>query len=97
MNEYDIGDSVRTSTEFKVASVLTDPTVITLKVKTPTGTISTYIYNSGDGVIIRDSAGVYRADIVVTAAGTWTYKWIGTGAAAAVEERQFRARTPAIP
>lgn len=67
---------------FSVASVLTDPTTVTLAVTTPTGTTTTYTYSLAE--ITRDSTGVYHKDIACSEAGTWSYVWTGTGAASDV-------------
>lgn len=81
---YDVGDIVRISAAFTVGGAATDPTTITLKVKTPAGVIATYTYAAAQ--ITRDSAGNYHKDITIDAAGDWWFRWESTGTAQAAEE-----------
>lgn len=86
---YDIADSVRVTAEFRNNSgVLTDPTTVTLKVKTPEGTITTYVYNSGSE-IVKSATGIYYSDIDITRVGTHHYRWVGTGTIKAAGESRF--------
>lgn len=87
---YDIGDSVRTTATFKVGGVLTDPTTITLKYKNPAGTTVTKTYALSD--VVKDSTGVYHFDFTTDTAGTWFYRWEGTGAAKGAAEVQIQVR-----
>jgi hypothetical protein len=87
---YDKGDTVRLKAEFKVSSVLTDPTAVTLKVKDAAGTTSTYTYALAE--ITKSSVGVYYKDIAITDDGIWYYRFEGTGAVTAAGESQFEVR-----
>lgn len=80
-----------------MGSTLTDPTTLTLKVKEPDGNILTYTFGSGDGVIVQESTGKFHADLICTESGTYTYRWQGSGVAAAAEEVQFRVRKSNFP
>lgn len=88
--EYDVGDSVRTTAYFKVSGVLSDPSEVTLRYKTPSGT--TAYYTTPDNRIVKDATGTYRADILLNASGDWFYRWEGTGAVTAARERRLRVR-----
>lgn len=68
---------------FKVATVPTDPTTISLTITDPTGTATTYTYAASQ--ITRSSAGVYTKDIACATAGDWQYVWTGTGTASDVQ------------
>ena len=70
------------SNTFSVSDVATDPTTVTLVVTDPTGTATTYQYALAE--ITKSGTGVYTKDVACTAAGTWQYVWIGTGAASDV-------------
>ncbi len=85
---YQPGDLVRLSTTFTVDGTPTDPTTVTLTVQEPDGTKSDYVYLTHPEVV-RDSAGVYRADITVDQAGLWAWSWKGTGTAAGVDDGAF--------
>jgi len=84
MSSYINGDTVRLSATFTVDGAATDPTTVTLRVKAPSGTVTSYTYAATE--ITRVSTGVYRKDVLFDAAGTWYVRWEGTGAAAGVEE-----------
>jgi hypothetical protein len=84
INSYHKGQKVRLSATFTVLGVNTDPTSITLKVKDPAGTSTTYTYALGQ--VERSAAGVYYMDIMINASGAWHYNFIGTGAVAAADE-----------
>lgn len=89
MATYDLGDLVRCSAVFKnAAGTNTDPTTVTAKVKTPTGVTTTYVYGT-DVALVRDSAGNYHVDITTTEAGTWSYRFVGTGAVVQADETVF--------
>jgi len=91
INTYDKSDSVRVQATFSVDSVNTDPSTITLKVKNPAGTTSTYTY--AGGTITRSAAGIYYKDITIDDDGMWYYRFEGTGAVVAASEHSFKVRT----
>lgn len=93
-NQYDVGDVVVLTCTFTVEGVETDPATVTLKVKPPTGSVLTYTY--ADTEIERVAEGRYRRNVSVTVAGTWNYRWIGTGDAAGAEEGSFFVRRSAV-
>lgn len=68
---------------FKVGITPTDPTTISLTITTPAQVSTTYTYAASQ--ITKSSTGVYTKDIACSEAGTWTFEWVGTGAAADVE------------
>jgi len=88
------GATVRLSATFKVSGTLTDPTTVTLKTLNPSGTTATYTL--GDSEITKDSTGTYHKDVEASVVGTWVYRWIGTGAAAGVDEAAFIVTASAI-
>lgn len=95
MNFYDIGDAIRLSATFTVGGVATDPTTLTLRIKAPGGTETTYTYGT-DAALVKDSVGVYHLDYLPPVAGGYTYRWAGTGAAQAASETPFSVRLSAF-
>jgi len=96
-NTYDIGDLVTMSAVFKAGAVETNPTTITHKIKIPAGTITTTLYPASP--LIKDADGNYHVDFPITsttAAGTYYYTFIGTGACQVVEEASFEVRPSAF-
>lgn len=84
---YNIGDLIRVQATFKdIGGTVVDPTNITLKVKVPAGTVSTFYY---PGTVTRVSTGVYYYDFPITASGTHYYNWAGTGAYTVADESSF--------
>jgi hypothetical protein len=85
---YDIGDAIRCSVEFKANSVLTDPSVVTFKLKNPAGTETTYVYGT-DAQLVRDSTGAYHVDVDISSAGIYYYRFVGSGTLKAASESKF--------
>jgi hypothetical protein len=93
-NEYYIGQTVRITATFKVGGVETDPTTVTLKVKSPSGVTTPYTYSLAE--LERVSAGVYYKDVALSETGRWSYGWVGTGAVAAAVEQTMICKTPKV-
>ncbi len=90
MNSYWSGTAINLTAPFTVADVATDPTTVTLKVKSPAGTVTTYTYAAGE--ITKDSTGNYSKTITPTVSGAWYYWWAGTGACIATAQGGFYVR-----
>lgn len=91
MADLNPGDVVRVSTSpgFKnSAGALADPTAVSVRWRAPDGTETTWVYLT-DGQVVKDSTGLYHADIPTTLAGRHYFRWKGTGAVAAAEESYF--------
>lgn len=89
-NSYDVGDRVRVRGIFQsLAGVDTDPDTIVCKYQDPSGAETTVTYPTS---IVKSSTGRYYLDIDITAAGTWYYRWVGTGAVVAAGEQSFVVR-----
>lgn len=89
-NIYDVGDSVRLAVSFTKKNVLTDPSTVTVKVQDESGAESDYTYALAE--VTKDGTGQYHKDIYPDKAGTWYYRWEGTGPATAAEEKSFILR-----
>ena len=75
---FQVGDELTLQSTFvSLDGVNADPTTITLKVRDPGGTITTYTYAGSD--VTRYATGVYRYRLSMTFAGRWLYKWLGAG------------------
>ena len=74
-----------------------DPATVTIKVRSPAGLESSYVYGTDDE-IGRSSAGNYYADITPTEGGRWFYRWIttGTGTTIANEGDFIAQRSPFV-
>jgi len=102
-NTYDIGDLVTVECTFLVeavpddplSAVPADPATVTLRTRSPGGTITSYTYVIHP-IILRDAEGTYHADLSPIESGTWYYRWEGTGPAQSAEERRFRVRQSKI-
>lgn len=81
MKTYYPGDSIQVKGEFRNAltGALADPSTVALTVKAP-HTVA------HDLATVRESLGVYTADVVLTESGTWIFRWSGKGNIAAVTE-----------
>lgn len=80
-SEWIVGQSARITVAITdAAEIAVDPGALRLKVKPPTGAaLRTYDYGAS-AEIVKDADGQYHADIVLDAAGTWSWRWEGTAA-----------------
>jgi len=88
--EFDINDAPHFRCNFQVSSVDTDPTTVSLLVRKPDGTTTTYTY--AGGTITKDSTGDFSKQITLDARGIWYYAWTGTGACIAAAEGTVTVR-----
>lgn len=62
-----------------VPGTLTDPTTVTLVVTKPDLTVAG-TYTFAGGTVAKFATGIFdKSDLAVDVAGTWSYKWTGTG------------------
>lgn len=89
MNTYDIADLVTVTVAFtQEDGTFVDPATVICRVRVPDGTVHVYTYLT-DTELIRDSLGHFHVDINATAAGAYYYRWEGTGAQAAGEQKFY--------
>jgi hypothetical protein len=81
-----VGDTVTLSNTFSVGGTPTSPTATTLVVTKPDGSLLSY--STADSTLTV-TTGVVSKDVIADQAGTWSYKWTGTGAAADIEDGSF--------
>jgi len=87
MISFDVGDTVRLRARFTDESGNpVDPSSVSLRVRRPNGETIT-------PAVTRESAGNYRADVVVDMPGVWHYRWEASGGA---EEGAFFVRQSAF-
>jgi len=73
-----------------------DPTTVTLKIYSPDGDTTTYVYGT-NAELERDDTGDYFCDYVPDVAGRWNYRWESTGDGTAVAvEGQFVVQASAF-
>lgn len=60
-----------------------DPTTVTFKLYSPSGTTTTYVYGT-DAELVRLNTGDYYADVVPDESGRWFYRWSSTGTGTAI-------------
>ncbi len=92
MNSYHVGDKVRCTGTFETAAGTdTDPSAVYCRVKTPSGTTTTYTYGV-DAALVKSATGIYYVDVSITEAGTWHYRFYSTGTGQAAGEESFVAK-----
>lgn len=96
MNTYDLGDLVTVRAVFKDPTedpeVVQDPDTVSLSVTTPSGIVTTYVYNTDDEVV-KDDTGMYSSEIDCEEAGFWHYRWWSSGVGQAAQEARFEVRS----
>lgn len=92
---FDVDTQLRATAVFSIDKVLTDPTAVTFFLKNPGGTIADYVYGT-DAEVTKQSTGIYRFRITLTAAlggaGQWYCRVEGTGTAVGAFEKPFTVR-----
>lgn len=89
LNEYYLGATIRLQGAFSdLTSTPADPTGVSLLIKAPDGTITTLVYLT-DSSLVRDDVGIYHVDFTANQDGCYCYRWEGSGAVSAVDERKF--------
>lgn len=90
IDKFILGQSVTVSAAFThpVTDAPLDPTTLTLVVESPSGVETTYVYGV-DLIIVRDSEGLFHADLLPGEQGKWVYRFVGTGSAAGANEGEF--------
>lgn len=92
---YFVGDQAQASVVFQSSNqVLVDPTNVSLIVKDPGGVITTYNYPSS--AVSKVGVGQYVGIFSLTLAGTYTYRWVGSGSNPSVAESTLLVQTPAF-
>lgn len=86
MGRYVKGEEVRLSGSFTVGAVLTDPGVVTLKVRDPEGTQTT-------PTVTRAGTGLYYADVTPALEGLYHYRFEGTSPAKGAAEGKLEVRS----
>lgn len=96
MTVYDVGDNIRSSVTFTdFNGAVADPTTVTFKYATPSGAVTTIVYPAAGTT--RDSLGVFHADVTISAAGSWWFRWNGTGAVVAATEEPVFVQVSVFP
>ena len=74
-----VGASLRIHANFVNADskIVVDPDTLTLAVTPPFTAATTYTYGVG-AVIVKNSAGIYQADIALSSPGQWRLQWLAT-------------------
>lgn len=75
------------------AELPADPGSLRLKVKMPSGAVTSYTLGAG---VIQDGAGQYHADVALSASGAWLYRWEADSPNAGAVEGQITVRKSAL-
>jgi hypothetical protein len=76
---FDYGETVRARNTYRDpdTGVLTDPSSVTVVVRTPAGVETTYTFGVSSQ-LTKVSSGIYQLLIPLTLTGTYKWKWTGT-------------------
>ena len=88
VSRYDIGDLARAVASFVGTDGVTpaNPSQVHFLLMNPLGTVSTYVYGAAGASILLVGTAAYARDFTITTAGSWFYRWEGTGAVQAADE-----------
>lgn len=79
-NTYGLNAIPQVSAVVTINATLTNPTDISLHLRSPDGTDATFTYLTAG--ITKDSVGRFHRDIVADQVGVWHYQWETSGTAA---------------
>jgi hypothetical protein len=81
MNEYEIGETVRSAAEIKnISQEYTDPGTLVFTVKDPSGNETSYTYGA-DSEVVKTDVGRYYVEVIPDEAGQWYYSFQSTSPA----------------
>lgn len=89
------GQLIRLFASFSLDGALTDPTTVTVKYKTPTGTSTTLVYPT-DFAVVKDGVGNYHLDLNLNAGGTWYFRWEATGTIIGAAQETFTVAAASV-
>jgi hypothetical protein len=89
---YQRGDLVELRIETKnKADALTDPTTLTLRLKSPAGAESAKTWSGGQ--VSKEATGIFFTNVLLSEGGTWTYRWEATGTVELAEDGELEAES----
>lgn len=91
---YTKGELVRCSGFFSQDGTPVTPTTVTVKIKSPAGTISTYTYPA---TVSIDDQGKYYVNVDANITGRWWYRFESTGTGQAAKEAAFDVKAGEFP
>ena len=92
INSYDQGTVVRMEGAFEDSDCTPiDPDYVQLSYERPDLVVTVLVYGI-DPQVIRASVGNYYADIFVSQAGTWRFRFLGEGGIGAANDEIFNVR-----
>lgn len=80
-----VGETIRLQWDLRDLMGAPTNATVTLTITAPDGTVST-------PAVANPGVGTYTADVPLTAAGTWRYRWAATGTVATADEGQVEVR-----
>lgn len=86
-----VGSRIAAESTFRISGVPTDPTIVTVYVRSPNGVLTTAVYPTTD--LTQESVGTYRYEFSADLAGSWAVRFEGTGSVEAAGE-QFITVSP---
>jgi hypothetical protein len=88
IEQYDIGDFVHTVASFVGTDGVTPatPSTVMFLLMNPSGIVATYQFGVAGASILQVGSAAYARDFTLTQAGSWFYRWEGTGMVQAADE-----------
>jgi hypothetical protein len=89
---YSSGNDIVLSVAFidEATGAYIDPSDVRLKITTPAGVVTTYVY--GTDPVVKTATGKYTYTVLANVAGTWYYRWEAFGAWNAAKQDIFNIR-----
>jgi hypothetical protein len=83
-NNYYPGQRVLIEMTFRLLGIPTDPTIVQMQTRSPSGTLVTLTYPAVE--LTRRDIGLFEAAVLVDEPGQWNFRGIGVGVIDSVQE-----------
>lgn len=90
--DYFVGQKPRFNGDFRLGSVLTDPSVVKFIFHRPGDAAPTVWTYGVDAAVVRSATGKYHVDLSLNVAGSWTWRWESTGTVEAAMQGKISVR-----
>lgn len=89
LDTYYVGSKIKFRVRFfdKETGLLVDPTTVTIIIKDPALTETSYVYGSSG--VVKQAVGIYYYPRIVDQSGRWSYRGVAAGAAEGAAEKSF--------
>ena len=87
--DYVVGQRPRFSAQFRLGSVMMDPTLIKFIYKKPSGSSPIVLTYGVDAALVKEATGKYYVDLFLDEAGLWKWRYESIGVVDSAQQDHF--------